>query len=461
MADLYLGTLVHIAGSPAQADADDHLTLVRDGALVVEDGRIAYSGGYPDLPDEFASLTPTAWAPYLLPGFVDAHLHFPQSHAIDAYGGGSLMAWLDSAIFPAESRLERRELAEVMALSFVSRRAAAGTTAAMVVGSAFPAAQDALVEAHLKAGLRLVTGRGIQTVGPVSAAALLTSEDDAIALSRAEIERWHGADTDPTVPASRALVQIALVPRFSPSVTPATLRALGELYDEVRADGVYFHTHLNEDASGEIAAVREGFGVERYLDTYDGRMPGGASPSLLGRRSVMAHGVHCRDDELARLAETGTSIAHCPLSQRFLGTGTMPWRRTLEAGVTIALGTDIGAGDKWHIPTVAAGAYRSHVSDERDPVALGPADLLFAATLGGARALDQEEVFGNLDVGKEADFVLVDPRREQSLDLALEGGERSPDAHVAERQELFTLLMGMTEHTIRGTYVRGRRVTPA
>lgn len=458
---VYRGHVIHIAGSPALRDAGAALVWEPDGALVTDAaGTITYSGPWAGLsPGPGEDVVETGGI--LLPGFVDTHLHYPQTFTTDAFGGGELLEWLERCVFPAEERLADPGFADAVARAFVRRRAAVGTTAAVVFGSAFPHAQDALFRHTLDAGLRVVSGRGIQTVGPPSARALLTDEDAAIALSRDEIARWHGQDaagaaSDPR----RALAQVALVPRFSLSVTPETLRRLGDLYAHARGDGVYFHSHLNENnrqGDGEIAAVRDLYGVRDYLDTYDGRfLPGSqrGGESLLGRRSILAHAVHCQDRELARLAETGSSIAHCPTSQLFLGSGTMPWRRTVRSGVTIAIGTDIGAGDEWLIPRVLGDCFKVHMSEEALHMqAIEPAQLLFLGTLAGARALDQEDVFGNLDVGKDADFLVVDPGAQEGLSQTLSFAA-SPEAF------LFTLLLGMREPAIREVYVRGRRVDP-
>lgn len=329
-------------------------------------------------------------------------------------------------------------------------------------GSAFVPAQDALFEETQAAGLRLVSGRGIQTVGTDSARALLTSEETAIELTNAEIQRWHAVDTGS---AQTALLQVAIVPRFSLSVTPTTLAGLGELYDSLRERGVYFHSHLNENnrpGTGEIDAVRAVFGTETYLDTYDGHfLPGSArgGASLLGPRSILAHAVHCQDGELARLAETGTSIAHCPTSQAFLGSGTMPWNRTQAYGVNVAIGTDVGGGDEWLVPRVLNDCYKAHLSEPGDAgVALDPAALLFTGTLAGARALDMEARFGNFDLGKDADFLLIDPDRWEPLALVLANAVRADDATLAAEQTLFALLLALREPAITGVFVRGCRV---
>ncbi|PPG51021.1 MULTISPECIES: amidohydrolase family protein [unclassified Rathayibacter] len=455
---VHRGHVLHVSGSATLETAQESLVSIPDGALAVDDdGTIAWVGPYGELPGRYALLPVSGdAASILLPGFVDAHVHFPQTFSTDGFGGGQLLEWLDRTVFPAEARLADPDFADVVARAFTRRRVAAGTTAAMVFGSAFPAAQDALFERTREAGLRIVSGRGIQTTGPASAAPLITSEDEALTLASEEIARWHGRDP---------LLQVALVPRFSLSVTPRTLGALGDLYDDVRGLGVYVHSHLNENdrpGDGEIAAVLGSYGTRSYLDTYDGLfLPGSArgGSSLLGPRTILAHAVHCQDAELHRMAETGTSIAHCPTSQQFLGSGTMPWRRTVASGVTVALGTDVGAGDEWLLARVANDAFKVHLSEPGDAaVALHPAELLFTATLAGARALDQEDRFGSLDPGKDADFLRIEPDRWEPLADVLAHGIRADDEEEATAQLLFALLMTLREPAIAAVHVRGRRI---
>ena len=255
---------------------------------------------------------------------------------------------------------------------------------------------------------------------------------------------------------------------ISLAVTPTTLKNLGELYDSVRSSGVYVHSHLNENNrpdTGEVEATKRAYQVNSYLDTYDGKFLSGSAvggKSLLGRRTILAHGVHCQDVELARMAETGTSIAHCPVSQLFLGSGTMPWKRTVASEVNIAAGTDIGAGDEWLIPRVLGDAFKVHISESgEDAVSLHPAEMLFTGTLAGALALDMEGRFGNFDVGKEADFVVVDASGTPALQAVVNYGVRSGYADLARDQTLFALLMGIRESAIAEVYVRGSCVTAA
>ena len=228
---------------------------------------------------------------------------------------------------------------------------------------------------------------------------------------------------------------------------------------------MYVHTHLNENnrpGTGEMDATKAVYEVDSYLDTYDGKfLPGSkvGGESLLGPRTIMAHAVHCQDGELARMAQTGTSISHCPISQLFLGSGTMPWLRTVASGVNISLGTDLGGGDEWLISRVRTTPSRYTSASRVTPgSSMHPAEMLFVATLGGARALDMEDRFGNLDVGKEADFVVIDPERWPALYNAVTHGARADDAEMARDQTLFALLMQLREPAIASVYVKGRKI---
>jgi guanine deaminase len=464
MSHVHYGHVFHIAGRPTVEGAAAALEELPDGALVIDDsGRIIFCGSRFELSDEFASAVVHDHRPgFLLPGFVDTHVHFPQTYAGDSYGGGQLLEWLNQCIFPSESRFADPEFAARAAVEFCNRRIAAGTTAAMVFGSAFPHAQDSLFTETQQRGLRMVSGRGIQTVGADAAQPLLTSEEDAIRLVREEIDKWHGADTGSP---ETALLHVAIVPRFSLSVTPETLKNLGELYDSVKNRGVYVHSHLSENdrpGTGEVDSTKQAYQVHSYLDTYDGKfLPGSqvGGKSLLGRRTILAHSVHCQDVELARMAETGTSISHCPISQLFLGSGTMPWKRTVASGVNISAGTDFGGGDEWLIPRVLGDAFKVHITEPGDAaVSMHPAEMLFIGTLAGARALDMENRFGNFDVGKEADFVVVDPARTPALHGTLSKAVRADDPDLARAQSLFALLMGIRETSIAEVYVQGRKL---
>lgn len=464
MSTLHRGQIFHVAGSPSVSEAATALKHHADGALVVDDsGVIAWCGDFGDVPVEHSDATVVDHTDgFILPGFIDTHMHFPQVYSGDSYGGGQLLEWLDNCIFPSEARLADPEFGRQAAAEWCDRMIACGTTTGLIFGSQFPTTQDALFEAARERGLRMVSGRTIQTVGPASATPLLTSERAAIDLVVAEIEKWHPLDA---AARASALQQVAIIPRFSLSVTRETLATLGELYASYRDRGVYFTSHLNENnrpGTGEVDSVKQAYEVETYLDTYDGRFLAGSRQgglSLLGPRSVMAHSVHCQDRELTRMAETGTSIAHCPSSQFFLGSGTMPWQRTIASGVNVAIGSDFGGGDEFFLPQVLNAAFKAHISEPGSAgLSVHPAELLFTGTLAGARALDLEDRIGNFDVGKEADFVVIDPGRQPSLQHRLERGLRADDAELARDALLFTVLMASREPALAASFVRGRQL---
>jgi guanine deaminase len=369
-----------------------------DGALAFEGGRVVTCGAsgavlaaHPDAAviDVRDSL--------LLPGFVDCHVHYPQIGVIGAMGL-ELLDWLRSRALPEEARLADEGYASSAAAVFVRGLAANGTTTALVFGSHFPAAQEALFSAAAASGLRIASGLVVSDRGLLPE--LHRTPDDAVAASHILIERWHG----------RGLLRYAVTPRFSVSCSEAMLSACGALAGS--APGLLVTSHLNETV-GELALVRELYPkAADYLETYE-------QAGLVGRRSVFAHDVHVTNSELGRLAGAGAAVAHCPSSNAFLGSGLFPLARHLSSDVRVALGTDVGAGTSLSVLGEALAAYQlQRVNPE--PVLLGPAELLYLATAAGAAALGLEDETGDLCPGKSADFVLVRPRSGSTLSAVLE-----------------------------------------
>ena len=241
----YRGHLLHIGGAPRLQQASEHLVSEPNGVLVVDDdGVIAFSGAHSRLPAELAHAELIDCRPgFLLPGFIDTHIHFPQTYCTDSYGGGQLLDWLQRCIFPAETRLADTELARRTARDFCRRRVEVGTTTALVFGSAFPDAQDALFEESLRVGLRTISGRGIQTVGPDAARPLLTDEkaevvakaamlfckSDVDALTNATIELIENEEGRP---ANRSAVREAAEKRVQEVVTAHVIRTRGNMLNK-------------------------------------------------------------------------------------------------------------------------------------------------------------------------------------------------------------------------------------
>lgn len=390
------------------------LEVFEDGAVAFAGGRVVACGQYRDIQSGHPDATVLdARDSILLPGFVDCHVHYPQIRVIGAMGL-ELMDWLRWRCLPEEARLAEASYAASVAERFVFGLAANGTTTALVFGSHFAGAQEALFSAAFDRGLRVASGLVVSDRRLL--ASLEVPAARAFELSRELMERWHG----------RGLIRYAVTPRFSVSCSEELLAACGELL--AAREGVLMTTHLNETLS-EVGVVSELFPWARdYLETYE-------RFGLVGSRSVFAHNVHAGDRELARLAAAGAAVAHCPSSNSFLGSGLFPLRRHVEAGVRVALGTDVGAGTGLSMLGEGLMAYQVQMLAGPERVLLGPAHLLWLATAAGAAALGLGDEVGDLTPGKSADFVLVRAGEGSTLAAALEGSRSVEDALGA----LFTL----------------------
>ncbi len=369
-----------------------------DGLVVVDAaGSLAFVGAAADRPAEAdAALDIRPWV--ILPGMIDLHAHLPQVPNAGVGYGQDLLAWLDRLTFPTERSWADPAVPERLAPAIFRSFAAAGTTTIVAYGVVYAAAMDAAFAAAERHGIRAILGKVMMDRGTYDDEIDPTTILDRTLRESADlIERWHGA--------ADGLLGYAVTPRFAVSCTADLLRESATL---ARATGTWWQSHLAEDPF-EIDAVKREFPEARdYVDVYE--RAGG-----LGPRTVLAHAIHLSDDELGRLVESGTNIAHCPASNLFLGAGVMPLARYRGAGLPIGLGSDISGGPDASIFSVMrAGAYaqmarRSLVGDE-GPI-LEPLDWLRAGTLDGARALGLDDVTGSLEVGKEADLIAIDPRR--------------------------------------------------
>ncbi|MCW3065665.1 MAG: guanine deaminase [Solirubrobacterales bacterium] len=395
--------------------------FVGDGALeAFEDGALAFAGGRILAVGDFAQVRAEhvdaevrdERGAILLPGLIDCHVHYPQIAVIGAMGL-ELLDWLRTRTLPEEAKLADLDYATETAQVFLHALARNGTTTALVFGSHFPAAQEALFEAADASGLRIASGLVLSDRNLLPE--LESTPAAAYEASHALIERWHG----------RGRLRYAVTPRFSVSCTDAMLEVCGRLLGE--AEDLLFTSHLNENRS-EIALVRELFpDAGDYLATYE-------RFGLVGERSVLAHDVHPTAGELTRLAAARASVAHCPSSNAFLGSGVFPLGRHLEHGVRFALGTDVGAGTGLSLFKEGLMAYHMQMAFPGGR-RLAPAEILYLATAAGARALGLADEVGDLSPGKSADFILVRPPEGSTLAAVL---ARSPSLE-ATLGSLFTL----------------------
>jgi guanine deaminase len=367
---------------------------------------------------------------------VDLHAHLPQLPNAGLGAGMELLAWLERYIFPLERGFDV-PTAERVAPAAWRAFAAAGTTTAVVYGAVYEASLDATFRAAEAHGIRAVVGKVMMdrlTYDPTIDPSTILGR--SVAESARLIERWHGADA--------GRLRYAVTPRFAVSCTADLLRESASL---AAATGAYWQTHVSEDR-GEVAEVARLFPeAVDYVDVYD--RAGG-----LGPRTILAHAVHLSDRELGRLVDTGTRVAHCPVSNLFLASGIMPLGRYLEAGLSLGLGSDVAGGPDPSIFTVMrTGFYaqnaRRVAGTETGPV-LSPLEWLRLGSLGGARALGLDEVTGSLELGKEADIIAIDP----AFLAPLEG--QPPDDDTADLAS--RLLFRAHPDMVRAAWVRGRRL---
>jgi guanine deaminase len=420
---VYRAELLSVPQDPAKDAGSIHHHA--DGLLAVEDGHVVAFGEWDDLASRFAETEIIDHTGKLIvPGFVDTHVHFPQTDRIAAHGE-QLLEWLERHIFPAEAAFADRAKADEVAAFFLDELLRNGTTTALVFGTVHAASVDALFEAALARGMRLIAGKVLMDLGP---------EDlrDSVADGRADTEdliaRWHGKDR----------LGYAVTPRFALTSSDAQLADAGRLLAE--HPGVLLHTHLSENL-GEIAAVAERFTDESdYLAVYE-------RFGLVGPRSVFAHGVHLDDNALARMGRAGAGIAFCPTSNLFLGSGLFDLARADAHHVRTGIGTDVGAGTSFSILSTLGEAYKVCRMRGR---ALDPFRALYLATAGGAKMLGLGDRIGGLKPGQEADFVVLDSAATPLL------ARRTAGQSLHDR--LFALQMLGDDRVVAHSYVAGRCV---
>ena len=381
----YRAALLHMLDDPSRIPAAEAHAWHPDGLLVIEDGHVAAFGAHDEIAPTLPAETPITALPgrLITPGFIDAHVHYPQTDIIGAWGP-QLLDWLNDYAFPAELAFADRAHADAVAAVFLDQLLRNGTTSALVFCTVHKASVEALFEAALARDMRLTAGKVLMDRG--APPGLLDTVETGRADTEALIRAWRG----------RGRLGYAITPRFAVTSTDAQLAMAGELL-AAHPDAL-LHTHMSENPA-EIARVAELFPDARdYLDVY-------ARHGLVGDRSVFAHCVHADDDALNRMARAGASAAFCPSSNLLLGSGLFSLKRACACGVNVALGTDVGGGGSFSQVQMMGEAYKV---GQLQGDALDPLHAVYLATLAGARALKIADKVGNLLPGKEADFLVLD-----------------------------------------------------
>ncbi|WP_298289960.1 guanine deaminase [Novosphingobium sp.] len=416
----FRGEILSLAHDPAEAP--DALRHDADGLLVVEAGRIVARGAFAQVSPRFPGLSVTELDGLIVPGFIDAHVHYPQLDRIASHGE-QLLDWLERHIFPAEQAFADPAHASAVAEAFLDELLRHGTTSALVFGTVHAASVDAFFAAAQARNLRMACGKVLMDLGPEG---LKDTPQSGMDESADLIRRWHG----------RGRLTYAVTPRFALTSSDEQLESVGKLLAD--HPGVLLHTHLAENTR-EIAEVAARFpDAADYLDAYD-------RFGLVTDRSVFAHGVHLPDRSCKRLAQSGAGVAVCPSSNLFLGSGMFDFAQAERLGVRLGLGSDIGAGTSLSLLHNAGIAYQAGLFKG---YRLDPFHALWLATGGSARLLHVDADVGLLAEGQEADFVVLDDKATPLL------ARRTAGATLAER--LFALQVLGDDRAVRQTYVLGR-----
>ena len=424
------GAVLSYRDDPARVGAQSAVRHHPAGAVAFgADGRISWCGPAAGVPDRFrAAPVDDYGAALVLPGFIDAHVHFPQYRMLAA-PGADLLDWLRRFTYPEEQRYRSPDHARAAAEVFLDRLVQHGTTAAVVFSTVHRGAADVLFTAAERRGMAIVAGKTMMDRN--APAALRDDPAGGVRDSEALIERWHG----------RGRLRYAITVRFAVTSSEAQMAAAGEL--AARYPDCHVHAHLAE-SEPEIAVVARDFPwAQDYTDVYD-------RFGLVGPRSLFAHGVHLPARAVARLSEAGATVVHCPTSNTFLGSGLFDLHRLRDGDQPVGVGiaTDVGGGTSYSMLQTMGEAYKVAMLRGRRPTAH---DLFHLATRGNARQLGLDDRIGSLEPGLWADLVVLDPAATPVL-----AARRELSSNVEDT--LFALAILGDDRAVRATYVAGNRV---
>ncbi|MDM0115911.1 guanine deaminase [Variovorax sp. J22R133] len=366
-----------------------------DGLLVVgpdEQGRqcVQAAGAFADLKDRYSQV-PVEHLPgrILAPGFIDMHVHFPQTDIIGSPAEG-LLPWLENYTFPEESRFVDPAHSSAVADVFLDELMRNGVTTALTFATSHPQSVDAFFEAAQRRQLRMISGKVLQD--RFSPDGVRDETEQSLLDTETLIRRWHKVDR----------LGYAITPRFAPTSTDAQLHGAGEL--AAAHPDTWIHSHVAENKD-EVKWARELFPKARsYLDVYVGF-------GLMRERAIYAHCIHFDDDDRRLMRDTGAATAVSPTSNMFLGSGFFNFEGADRIGYEYGLASDVGGGTSFSpFRTMLAAYFAGREGQSKPGVSIPPSQLWWRHTAGAAQALGLGGVVGNLQPGCEADFVVINPR---------------------------------------------------
>ena len=353
-------------------------------------------------------------------------MHAVQTQAIASYGK-QLLDWLETYTFPLEQKFENEDFARHSIRFFLNQLLKNGTTTAAIFPSRHPEATAILFEEALALNMRILAGK--TNMDRNAPAALCDDTKLTYSDNQQLIEKYHNIGR----------LNYAITPRFAITSSEEQLEALGELKKTYPKMTV--QTHVSESKQ-EVESVKKLFPkAKNYLDVYDGY-------GYLGKGSLMAHGIYFEEEAWKRLSETQTSIVHCPSSNLFLGSGLFNMQKCRDYNIPLALGSDVGGGSSFSMFKTAAEAYK--VASLQN-IEFTARNAFYLLTLGAAKALNQDAFIGNFEIGKEADFVVIEAEATELMQ------ERLSVSNTID-ELLFVLIMLGDERNIQSVYLQGEEV---
>lgn len=456
MDHLFLGSIGH-------SKSLNEFETIENGFLAVKNGKIVAVGDRSTLPVEYLTTLPVTTltsSQFLLPGFVDCHIHAPQYPNIGFGLDLPLLQWLETYTFPLEAAYNNTDFARQVYEAVVRRTINCGTTLASYFATNYRESSLILAEEAVKRGQRALIGKVCSN----------TSSPDYYVEKTADSLRETEAFIHDVLNLNSSLVKPIITPRFALSCTTELLNGLSELASKFN---LHIQSHISENC-GEIEAVKNMFKKDSYTAVYE-------DANLLTNKCVMAHGVHLEDNELDLLAKYGTSIAHCPTSNTKLRSGLCDVRRLLGAGIKVGLGTDVAGGHNVSMLLAIQDALNVSLTlnvikkqkilgtgqipntnddNNRNYDPLEYKHALYLATLGGAKALSLDDVCGNFAVGKDFDALLIDISLDplDSFDIPATVTQRSGTAHSQFDQMIQKFVYVGDDRNICKVFVAGKQV---
>lgn len=408
--------------------SEEEMIFIPKGILWVEEGRVKMIGSEKEVsPHLSTDIRIVDYSGKLIfPGFIDGHVHAAQTQAIASYGK-QLLDWLEAYIFPLEEKFEDADFARQSIRFFFRQLLKNGTTTAAIFPSRHPQATSILFEEALRLNMRILAGK--TNMDRNAPAALCDNTEQTYTENQQLIDKYH----------NNGRLNYTLTPRFAITSSEKQLQALGNLKAAHLKMAV--QTHVSESRN-EVERVKKIFPqAKSYLDIYD-------TYGFLGKGSLMAHANYLEEAEWNRMAATQTSIVHCPTSNLFLGSGLFNLQKCRDYKIPLALGSDVGAGNSFSMLRTASEAYKVAALQNIEFTARNAFYLL---TLGGAKALNQDSFIGNFEVGKEADFVVIEPAATELMQERLKNAKNIDEI-------LFVLMMLGDERNITSVYLQGEKI---